>query len=509
MNYSKYIVSLDVREPNSNVCLNAKKGDTSRTIFVNLTDGGFPYHITDDCYAAFTALKPDGNVLFNECSIENCVIRYDFTDQTVSAVGLMRCEVILYGGDGKQLTSAGFSIIVDDTVYDTETEVESTSEFNALAELIAKVNGLKFVKTVNGKGPDENGNVDVEVGGGVTSWNDLTDKPFGDEKVYYEWNRNTEYTEKEPLYDGTEVSGYMVKLSNDTPTSDFFIGKYGKAVFDGQEGDPTPITEEFLVIGSNFYLVAEFIAVALDTVTEFEINGTSATLTKGVWCMDLSDSPIESLKIIDPATPIPEKFIPDTIARVSQIPEIPESLVQSVNGIKPDENGNVNVDCSPVTADGTFLNLGYDDGNKINRTDDLNDYVTPGVYRYSSPNATVGTSNILNVPDTGINENTGGFRLIVSELSSSSSSTINSFMQTIIFDTPDYSTLQIWTRVHSKYGYGSGWSPWFKTATTSDVQAMIDASGGGGGLSRDEVQTMIDEALGVFGTISHVEEGLF
>lgn len=140
MNYSKYIVSLDVREPNSNVCLNAKKGDTSRTIFVNLTDGGFPYHITDDCYAAFTALKPDGKVLFNECSIENCVIRYDFTDQTVSAVGLMRCEVILYGGDGKQLTSASFNIIVEDTVYDKETEIESTNEYNALTALINSAN---------------------------------------------------------------------------------------------------------------------------------------------------------------------------------------------------------------------------------------------------------------------------------------------------------------------------------------------------------------------------------
>jgi hypothetical protein len=162
----------------------------------------------------------------------------------------------------------------------------------------------------------------------------------------------------------------------------------------------------------------------------------------------------------------------------------------------------VNVECSSVTAEGTFLNLGYDSANIINRYDNLNDYVTPGVYRYSSPNATVGTSKISNVPDTGINKNTGGFRLIVSELSSSSSADINSYMQTIIFDTPDYSTLQIWTRVHSKYGSGSGWSPWFKSLTTSDVQAMIDdalanSGSGDGGLSRDEVQTMIDTTLGV------------
>ena len=39
-----------------------------------------------------------------------------------------------------------------------------------------------IIKTVNGVGPDENGNVTVEVpeGGGAKSWNDLEDRPFGD-----------------------------------------------------------------------------------------------------------------------------------------------------------------------------------------------------------------------------------------------------------------------------------------------------------------------------------------
>ena len=43
-----------------------------------------------------------------------------------------------------------------------------------------------YVKTVNGKAPDENGNVTVEIpeaSGGVSSWNDLTDKPFHEEEA--------------------------------------------------------------------------------------------------------------------------------------------------------------------------------------------------------------------------------------------------------------------------------------------------------------------------------------
>ena len=40
----------------------------------------------------------------------------------------------------------------------------------------------KIVQAVNGVEPDENGNVTIEIsGGGVSSWNDLTDKPFYEE----------------------------------------------------------------------------------------------------------------------------------------------------------------------------------------------------------------------------------------------------------------------------------------------------------------------------------------
>ena len=45
-----------------------------------------------------------------------------------------------------------------------------------LSAMISKIN--KAPKTVNGVEPDENGN--IEVVGGASSWNDLTDKPFGE-----------------------------------------------------------------------------------------------------------------------------------------------------------------------------------------------------------------------------------------------------------------------------------------------------------------------------------------
>lgn len=142
MTYTEHKITLDIHRTMSTVSLSVKKGDTARRLLIHLAEKGRPYHIDDGCYAVFTALKPDGKVVCNNCSIEKCVIIYDITQQTVAAAGMVECEIVLYGADGKQLTSASFTITVEDTIYDSETEVESSSEFNALADLILKTQKL-------------------------------------------------------------------------------------------------------------------------------------------------------------------------------------------------------------------------------------------------------------------------------------------------------------------------------------------------------------------------------
>lgn len=139
MNYTEHKITLDIQKTVSVVSISVKKGDTGRRLNIHLAESGYPYRISSDCYAVFTARKPDGKVVFNDCSIQDGVIIYDITTQTVAAVGLAECEIILYGADGKQLTSASFNMIVEDTIYDTETEIESADEYNALADLLAKV----------------------------------------------------------------------------------------------------------------------------------------------------------------------------------------------------------------------------------------------------------------------------------------------------------------------------------------------------------------------------------
>jgi hypothetical protein len=133
-------------------------------------DGRNPYTISNDCLAVFTAKKADGNILYNECSIIGNAIIYEFTPQTTSAVGKAECEIKLYGAENKLITTARFTLIVDDTVYNEGDEVESSDEFSALTALVSEANTLiRDIerKLANGEfvGPQGNNGILVPISG--------------------------------------------------------------------------------------------------------------------------------------------------------------------------------------------------------------------------------------------------------------------------------------------------------------------------------------------------------
>ena len=142
MNDSRISVSIDVSQSNSPVRVMCKQGDTGRVLNISLTDGGYPYVISKDCYAVFTAVKPDGKIICNPCQIVNGVIVYTFTAQTCACLGNMTAEIRLYGDDNKLLTSASFQMFVDKTVYRDGDPVVSDSEITVLTQLISETNAL-------------------------------------------------------------------------------------------------------------------------------------------------------------------------------------------------------------------------------------------------------------------------------------------------------------------------------------------------------------------------------
>jgi hypothetical protein len=139
---SFYKIYLDVHNNGSHVLLKAKKGDTGSLLYIALMDGKNPYVITPECYAVFTAKKADGNILYNKCTFFENMIVYEFTPQTTSSVGRVECEIKLYGSGDKLLTSAEFTLLVMDTVYNETEEVGSEKEVTALTALVSRATTL-------------------------------------------------------------------------------------------------------------------------------------------------------------------------------------------------------------------------------------------------------------------------------------------------------------------------------------------------------------------------------
>ena len=135
-------ITLNLQETNTMVSIRAKRGDTGRKLLIHLSDGSIPYAIGEDCYAVFTAGKPDGTKIHNPCTIENNVIAYTFTEQTCAAPGTLHCEIRLYGAERKLLTSACFLITVYDTVYREGDEISSEGEMGTLDALISDASAL-------------------------------------------------------------------------------------------------------------------------------------------------------------------------------------------------------------------------------------------------------------------------------------------------------------------------------------------------------------------------------
>lgn len=153
--------TLDLQRPSSNEVVYAKGGDTGRKIVVSLTDGGRPYQISADCYAVFTGKKSSGKIL-NDCTVENNAVVYTITPQNVAAAEKIPCEIRLYNKNNKVITSARFTMIVEQPVNDGN-DLTPSEEVEALTKLIGE--SLNAIDNANGAAEElrtarENGEFD-------------------------------------------------------------------------------------------------------------------------------------------------------------------------------------------------------------------------------------------------------------------------------------------------------------------------------------------------------------
>ena len=239
------------------------------------------------------------------------------------------------------------------TVIKKISELEHLEELTSASNVIIEENGkakrfsaasLGKVKTVNGVEPDENGNIEVEVGSGEQvspDWNqnDPTQPDYVKNRTHWvegsgatiEWDGNTEGLESAAAFTS------LYKMSGATPTQAELTGGVLGAVDPDNNNEYIEVEltdEKFASVSDleciNCLFVGQFI-VAYDT--EISFMGTEYTLpSTGIWVMDIFR------KLTYGSTtyhPLDEAFIPDTIARKSDIPEV-NYPVTSVNGMTGD-----------------------------------------------------------------------------------------------------------------------------------------------------------------------------
>lgn len=165
MNRSIFRFTLNMHNHRSQASISAFRGDTGISLYITLTDGGVPFHISDGCTAILSGTKADGNPLWNRCVIEsNNVIRYDFTEQTATCPGVVNCEITLYGPEGQIITAPKFIIVVDEREVNFDEIPESAIELDAIAEVLQSEKDRKVAEDERKRKDEIRDSNDIERG---------------------------------------------------------------------------------------------------------------------------------------------------------------------------------------------------------------------------------------------------------------------------------------------------------------------------------------------------------
>lgn len=161
----------------------------------------------------------------------------------------------------------------------------------------------------------------ASLGSPVTSWNDLTDKPFGEGDVLYRFGQE----------DIIETTGRFAKINNEPANYEetFFERTYilysedGSVLQTGQLFNKFTFPDYPGVYGVPIEINVSDLTYCIYVVAEDNTELFGSTLSKGIWVdssfVDPSEEGIYLTEIIDLDKTLDEKYIPKTIARVTDI----------------------------------------------------------------------------------------------------------------------------------------------------------------------------------------------
>ncbi len=138
MNNSTYRFTLDLQRHNSQMSIAVFRYDTAVTLNISFTDGGRPYRIADGCTATLYGIRPDGAPLIHDCSIKGSTeVIYEFESSISCVEGIVKCQLRIYGADGRLVTAPIFTIVVDEQlVTDEDIEIDGEQITSAIDKLL-------------------------------------------------------------------------------------------------------------------------------------------------------------------------------------------------------------------------------------------------------------------------------------------------------------------------------------------------------------------------------------
>ena len=156
-------VKLDTWHKNC-VVVSASQGEVNaRFLEITLVDGGEPLNL-EGATVLIYAEKPDKNVIFNNCKIENAekgIVSVGLTSQMSVLSGKLDCEIHIINREKSTLKILGFQIRVMPCA-NSDSAVESTSEFTVLSDAIEQTleimdqyseeNIIGKIKSMDGEG---------------------------------------------------------------------------------------------------------------------------------------------------------------------------------------------------------------------------------------------------------------------------------------------------------------------------------------------------------------------
>ena len=139
-------INLDCLRKDSQAIINAKVGEANgRKVVFTLYEGRTAFFVPAEATVIFRAQKPDGTILYNNCVIDDGKVEYTITSQTVAVAGVYACELQIVS-DGRIIYSPYVTLNVMDNLY-ADTEVESSNEFTELENALNKIPPLEVINS--------------------------------------------------------------------------------------------------------------------------------------------------------------------------------------------------------------------------------------------------------------------------------------------------------------------------------------------------------------------------